>query len=413
MGRSEDLNKLPRFDDAPESHQRPEIPPPPRMPSISPPEVGYRVAPPPLRGARPDAVPAAAQKKSVPPPVPKRAASAPPPPPAALSRSAPPPPAPRVHSAAPETEPIERIDLRSVFREPAAPPVEQLGFADVMDDIEVNQDAPTTLHRIPKPTDDQPSIAPVSMSSDELIEVSHIARNNRLARVGYAAVFGATLVAGLYVWRMQPHAAAQPSHAAAVPMPFFKEPARLIAATALPVIERTVEPASDSAATEARASAREAAANRPASTTKQRSSKTSKSEGASEREPSTQEEPATAPAAEPTQAAASEPAPAAETPAPPQEAAPELPPFNQAAAQAALDAAAGRAAGCLKEGEPSGMARVVVTFAPSGRVTTASVDGAPYAGTPTGGCIARAFRSAEIAPFSGKLMTVGKTVALR
>jgi len=89
------------------------------------------------------------------------------------------------------------------------------------------------------------------------------------------------------------------------------------------------------------------------------------------------------------------------------------PPFNAAAAQAALDAAAGRAAGCLAAGEPAGLARVNVTFAPSGNVTVASVVGPPFAGSPTGGCIARAFRSAQVPPFDGKTVSVGKTVSLR
>ena len=51
---------------------------------------------------------------------------------------------------------------------------------------------------------------------------------------------------------------------------------------------------------------------------------------------------------------------------------------------------------CGSGAEP---ATVDVTFASSGRVTTATVR-APYAGTPTGSCIARAVRAARLGPFA-------------
>jgi hypothetical protein len=86
--------------------------------------------------------------------------------------------------------------------------------------------------------------------------------------------------------------------------------------------------------------------------------------------------------------------------------------FNQSAARSALSAAASRAAGCKGDG-PAGSASVSVTFASSGRVTSAKVDGGPFAGTPTGGCIASAFRSASVPPFSGSPITVRKTVNIR
>jgi hypothetical protein len=70
----------------------------------------------------------------------------------------------------------------------------------------------------------------------------------------------------------------------------------------------------------------------------------------------------------------------------------------------------GQASGCKSAGDPSGVAKVSVTFAPSGRVTQALVTGPPFAGTATGGCIARAFRSASVPPFAGDPQTVTKTV---
>ena len=58
------------------------------------------------------------------------------------------------------------------------------------------------------------------------------------------------------------------------------------------------------------------------------------------------------------------------------------------------------------------MATVVVTFAPSGRVTSANVNGPPFAGTRTGGCIASTMRRARVPAFSGDHVTVSKTVTI-
>jgi hypothetical protein len=83
--------------------------------------------------------------------------------------------------------------------------------------------------------------------------------------------------------------------------------------------------------------------------------------------------------------------------------------FNRGAATSALGAAAGAAKGCKKPDGPTGSGRVKVTFAPSGNVTSAVVDGPPFAGTPVGGCVASAFRSARVPPFSGAPVTVSKS----
>ena len=86
--------------------------------------------------------------------------------------------------------------------------------------------------------------------------------------------------------------------------------------------------------------------------------------------------------------------------------------FNRAAASSALNAAAGSARGCKKPDGPTGTAKVKVTFAPSGNVTTSQVQGAPFAGTPVGGCIAAAFRSAKVPPFEGSPVSVSKSVTI-
>ncbi|HWA72472.1 MAG TPA: zinc-ribbon domain-containing protein [Polyangiaceae bacterium] len=83
-------------------------------------------------------------------------------------------------------------------------------------------------------------------------------------------------------------------------------------------------------------------------------------------------------------------------------------PFSKASAVSALGAAAGSAGSCKKLGGPTGPGKVTVTFANSGRVTTANVTGAPYAGTSVGGCVASLFRKAKVPPFSGSPVTVSK-----
>jgi hypothetical protein len=89
------------------------------------------------------------------------------------------------------------------------------------------------------------------------------------------------------------------------------------------------------------------------------------------------------------------------------------PPFDNAAATAALNAAASASWACRKEGDAPGSAVVIVRYAPSGRVTSATIEPGPFAGTLTGGCVATIFRKALIPPFSGDYMTVKKTVTLK
>jgi hypothetical protein len=88
-------------------------------------------------------------------------------------------------------------------------------------------------------------------------------------------------------------------------------------------------------------------------------------------------------------------------------------PFSAESARSALDAAASRASSCRRDGEPSGVARVTITFASSGRVTSAAVAGPPFAGTPTGGCIASSMRGARVPAFAGDHVTVTKTVVIQ
>ena len=84
-------------------------------------------------------------------------------------------------------------------------------------------------------------------------------------------------------------------------------------------------------------------------------------------------------------------------------------PFSKASAISALGAAASSAGSCKKPGGPTGPGKATVTFAPSGRVTTATVAGGSYAGTGVGGCVASVFRRAHVPPFSGSAVTVSKS----
>jgi len=88
------------------------------------------------------------------------------------------------------------------------------------------------------------------------------------------------------------------------------------------------------------------------------------------------------------------------------------PAFDEEFASAAIRAAFARAQGCRSGSDPTGLATVTVTYAPSGRVTRTLVDGV-FAGTPVGSCIAATLRSATIPVFSGALVTVKRSAEIR
>jgi hypothetical protein len=85
------------------------------------------------------------------------------------------------------------------------------------------------------------------------------------------------------------------------------------------------------------------------------------------------------------------------------------PAFNKGAAVSALTSASSAASGCKRPGGPTGSGKVTVTFAPNGRVTSASVSGGSYGGTSVGGCVASVFRRAKIPAFGGNAVTVSKS----
>lgn len=103
------------------------------------------------------------------------------------------------------------------------------------------------------------------------------------------------------------------------------------------------------------------------------------------------------------------PAPATSSPAelPPV----ELPPFDSNAARDAIKArGADVLASCAAGSGLSGPVALSISFAPSGRVTQALISGPPYAGTPTGSCIAVALRDVAIPAFAGNRVIVAATL---
>jgi hypothetical protein len=84
--------------------------------------------------------------------------------------------------------------------------------------------------------------------------------------------------------------------------------------------------------------------------------------------------------------------------------------FDRAAASAALGSV--NVQSCKKPNGPKGAGHVNVTFGPSGAVSEAQADTAPYSGTAVGGCVAAKFRGAHVPAFSGPPVTVGKSFTI-
>ena len=86
--------------------------------------------------------------------------------------------------------------------------------------------------------------------------------------------------------------------------------------------------------------------------------------------------------------------------------------FNKGAAIAALSSSAAAASSCKRPGGPTGTGRAVVTFAPSGRVTSVNITGGEFGGSSVGSCIATVFRRASVPAFSGSPVTVSKSFSI-
>jgi hypothetical protein len=87
--------------------------------------------------------------------------------------------------------------------------------------------------------------------------------------------------------------------------------------------------------------------------------------------------------------------------------------FDPNAANRAVTAAAVETAQCREPGGPSGRATVVVTCEPSGKVASATVSDAPFAGTSSGACIAAVMKRATVPAFTGLPGTVSKILSIQ
>ena len=98
---------------------------------------------------------------------------------------------------------------------------------------------------------------------------------------------------------------------------------------------------------------------------------------------------------------------------PPATSAPAARSIDNASAVAAIAAAARSSGSCLDAGSGTMSMPVQVTFAPSGRVTTAMVTGGSLAGTPAGGCIATSLRTATVGAFDGAPVAIRTVIRVR
>jgi hypothetical protein len=87
--------------------------------------------------------------------------------------------------------------------------------------------------------------------------------------------------------------------------------------------------------------------------------------------------------------------------------------FDLNAANKALATAAFETAKCKEAGGPTGLATVMVTFDPSGKVSSATVSDAPFAGTSSGACIAATMKRATVPPFTGLPGTATKIISIQ
>jgi hypothetical protein len=286
----------------------------------------------------------------------------------------PPPPVPSLRELArraresappPERAPRDRApDLASVSTTPLADPDYEL--------VPVSQRAPDSVGPVvDEPAPDVRPSAPVVLLSRAVVACAA------------TFAFGAVVMFATSHWLARPARAADA--AAAVEVPAIAAP---VAAA-----EWAVEAPPPAQPAPAQPAAQPPAPRQPAPATKAH---------AADAAPTAKAVPPTAVPAESAEAAPTEDAEATAADAA----------FDQQAAVAAIDAAAGAAAGC-GDGSGARRARVVMTFAPSGHVTHARVEGDALAGTETGGCVASAMRTARVPPFDGPAVTVQKTVVVR
>ena len=85
--------------------------------------------------------------------------------------------------------------------------------------------------------------------------------------------------------------------------------------------------------------------------------------------------------------------------------------IDQAALRAAFAEGEAKAKSCLGSTSPTGVARISVTFAPTGEAVGAVVSGSPFANTLEGQCMAAKFRTLQVPPFAGAEVIVRKSIS--
>ena len=92
----------------------------------------------------------------------------------------------------------------------------------------------------------------------------------------------------------------------------------------------------------------------------------------------------------------------------------EAPPFDREAAMTAVAATAEQLGACYDESIGAGTSGVALTFAPTGRATVVTLEGAPvFHGTPVASCIVSRLRSVRVARFAGDKVTVHTKVTIQ
>jgi hypothetical protein len=86
--------------------------------------------------------------------------------------------------------------------------------------------------------------------------------------------------------------------------------------------------------------------------------------------------------------------------------------FDSKSALIALGKAASKAGVCVPAGEPGGSLVATVTFAPTGRASSAAVSGAHFSGTYSSDCIRNILAEVKVRPFVGEAVTVRKTLTI-
>jgi len=84
---------------------------------------------------------------------------------------------------------------------------------------------------------------------------------------------------------------------------------------------------------------------------------------------------------------------------------------DQGALRAAFAEGEAKAKSCLGSTSPTGVARISVTFAPTGEAVGAVVSGSPFANTLEGQCMAAKFRTLHVPPFVGAEVIVRKSIS--